>query len=128
MLNYATAQIFICLDPKDMRKSFDTLAQVVRDHFGRDTWSGAWFIFRGKARDRLKILYWDRDGYAIWQKRLEVGTFQFPANSVNQSCLEIQSTDLALILQWYRSGFGAAAEAVRLARPAGCLTLGKNTE
>ena len=128
MLNYATAQIFICLDPKDMRKSFDTLAQVVRDHFGRDTLSGAWFIFRGKARDRLKILYWDRDGYAIWQKRLEVGTFQFPANSVNQSCLEIQSTDLALILQWYRSGFGAAAEAVRLTRPAGCLTLGKNTE
>ena len=60
--------------------------------------SGAWFIFRGKARDRLKILYWDRDGYAIWQKRLEVGPFQFPANSVNQGCLEIQSTDLALIL------------------------------
>ena len=62
---------FVCLDPVDMRKSFDTLAQVVRDHFGRDPLSGAWFIFRGKARDRLKILYWDRDGYAIWQKRLE---------------------------------------------------------
>ena len=43
-------------------------------------------------------MYWDRDGYAIWQKRLEVGTFQFPANRVNQGCLEIQSTDLALIL------------------------------
>ena len=65
---------------------------------GQDPLSGAWFIFRGKARDRLKILYWDRDGYAIWQKRLEVVTFQFPANRVNQSCLEIQSTDLALIL------------------------------
>jgi hypothetical protein len=46
----------------------------------------------------LKILYWDRDGYAIWQKRLEAGTFQFPANGVNQGYLEIQSTDLALIL------------------------------
>ena len=98
MLNHATAQIFICLDPMDMRKSFDTLAQVVRDNLGQDPLSGAWFIFRGKARDRLKILYWDRDGYAIWQKRLEVGTFQFPANRVNQGCLEIQSTDLALIL------------------------------
>jgi transposase len=98
MLNHATAQVFICLDPVDMRKSFDTLAQVVRDNLGQDPLSGAWFIFRGKARDRLKILYWDRDGYAIWQKRLEAGTFQFPANSVNQGCLEIQSTDLALIL------------------------------
>ncbi len=98
MLNHATAQIFICLDPMDMRKSFDTLAQVVRDNLGQDPLSGAWFIFRGKARDRLKILYWDRDGYAIWQKRLETGTFQLPANGLKLGCLEIQSTDLALIL------------------------------
>ena len=55
MLNHATAQIFVCLDPVDMRKSFDTLAQVVRDNLGQDPLSGAWFIFRGKARDRLKI-------------------------------------------------------------------------
>ena len=60
MLNHATAQVFICLDPVDMRKSFDTLAQLVRDQLGHDPLSGSWFIFRGKARDRLKILYWDR--------------------------------------------------------------------
>jgi transposase len=98
MLNHATAQIFVCLDPVDMRKSFDTLAQLVRDQLGHDPLSGSWFIFRGKARDRLKILYWDRDGYAIWQKRLETGTFQLPANGLKLGCLEIQSTDLALIL------------------------------
>jgi len=98
MLNHATAHVFICLDPVDMRKSFDTLAQLVRDQLGHDPLSGSWFIFRGKARDRLKILYWDCDGYAIWQKRLEAGTFQFPANRTDQGCLEIQSTDLALIL------------------------------
>ena len=79
MLNHATAHVFICLDPVDMRKSFDTLAQLVRDQLGHDPLSGSWFIFRGKARDRLKILYWDRDGYAIWQKRLEAGTFQLVA-------------------------------------------------
>ena len=55
MLNHATAQIFVCLDPVDMRKSFDTLARLVRDHLGHEPLSGAWFIFRGKARDRLKI-------------------------------------------------------------------------
>ena len=71
---------------------------MVRDNLGHDPLSGAWFIFRGKARDSLKILYWDRDGNAIWQKRLGAGTFQFPANRVNQGCLEIQSTDLTLIL------------------------------
>ena len=84
MLNHATAQIFVCLDSVDMRKSFDTLAQLVRDQLGHDPLSGSWFIFRGKARDRLKILYWDRDGYAIYQKRLEAGTFQErPGQSAN---------------------------------------------
>jgi transposase len=50
---------------------------------GRDPLSGSWFVFRGKRGDRLKILYWDGDGYAIWQKRLEVGTFEFPKVALN---------------------------------------------
>ena len=66
------------VEPTDMRKSYDTLALVVRDHLQGDPLSGSWFVFRGKRRDRLKILYWDGDGYAIWQKRLEVGTFELP--------------------------------------------------
>lgn len=98
MLNHAPARIYLCLEPMDMRKSFDSLAQVVRDQLGGDPLSGSWFIFRGKGRDRLKILYWDRDGYAIWQKRLESGTFQFPTVPCRDGALEIQSTDLALIL------------------------------
>ncbi len=98
MLNHAPARIYLCLEPMDMRKSFDSLAQVVRDQLGGDPLSGSWFIFRGKGRDRLKILYWDRDGYAICQKRLESGTFQFPTVPCRDGALEIQSTDLALIL------------------------------
>ena len=98
MLNHAPARIYLCLEPMDMRKSFDSLAQVVRDQLSGDPLSGSWFIFRGKGRDRLKILYWDRDGYAIWQKRLESGTFQFPTVPCRDGALEIQSTDLALIL------------------------------
>jgi hypothetical protein len=78
MLNLAAAKVFLCVEPTDMRTSYDTLALVVRDHLRGDPLSESWFVFRGKRRDRLKILYWDGDGYAICQKRLEGGTFEVP--------------------------------------------------
>jgi transposase len=58
MLNLAAAKIWLCLEPTDMRKSFDTLAARVREHLGADPMSGSWFVFRGLRGDRLKILYW----------------------------------------------------------------------
>jgi transposase len=73
MLNLAAAKIFLCVEPTDMRKSFDTLAARVREHLEGDPLSGSWFVFRGKRGDRLKILYWDGDGFALWQKRGEGG-------------------------------------------------------
>ena len=98
MLNLAAAKVFLCVEPTDMRKSYDTLARVVRDHLQGDPLSGSWFVFRGKRGNRLKILYWDGDGYAIWQKRLEVGTYEFPKITGSASNLEIRAGDLALIL------------------------------
>ena len=74
-----SVRIFLCLVPADMRKSFDSLAQMVRSHLGGDPLSGHLFVFRSKRGDRLKLLYWDRDGLAIWYKRLEEGVFRFPA-------------------------------------------------
>ena len=59
MLNASAAKIYLCLDPTDMRKSFDTLAALVREHLQGDPQSGTWFVFRGKQGNRLKILYWD---------------------------------------------------------------------
>ena len=98
MLNLATAKIYLCLGPTDMRKSFDTLALAVRDFLGGDPQSGSWFVFRGKRGDRLKILYWDGDGFAIWQKRLAKGAFEFPKVIGSAAGVAISATDLALIL------------------------------
>jgi transposase len=73
-------KIYACLEPTDMRRSFDGLMGMVQQLLAQDPLSGHLFLFRNRGRDRLKILYWDRDGLAIWYKRLESGTFQFPSD------------------------------------------------
>jgi transposase len=98
MLNLAAATIFLGLEPTDMRKFFDTLATRVRDHLGGDLLSGSWFVFRNRSGDGLKILYWDGDGFAIWQKRLAKGAFEFPKVIGTTAGVAISATDLALIL------------------------------
>lgn len=98
MLNLAAAKIWLCLEPTDMRKSFDTLAARVREHMTGDPLSGSWFVFRGLRGDRLKILYWDGDGFALWHKRLAQGGFEFPKVIGAGTSVEISTTDLALIL------------------------------
>ena len=65
MLNVSPrTQVFFCVMPVDMRKSFDTLAEVVRESLGHEPESGHFFVFRNKNQDRVKVLYWDRDGCA----------------------------------------------------------------
>jgi transposase len=91
-------QIYLCVTPTDMRKSFDSLATLVRDHLKHDPLQGHLFVFRSKRRDRIKLLYWDQDGYALWTKRLEEGTFQFPSPTTEGASLAVSTTDLALIL------------------------------
>jgi transposase len=63
-------RIFLCTSPTDMRKGFDTLAALVREHLKHDPLSGHLFLFVGRNRDRLKMLYWDSDGFAIWYNHL----------------------------------------------------------
>src|SRR5580692_10321872 len=91
-------RIFLCTRHADMRKSFDGLAQMAREFLGQDPLSGHLFVFRNKRGDRLKLLYWDGDGLAVWYKRLEEGTFRFPPASDEGHSLEIRGADLTMLL------------------------------
>ena len=91
-------KVYLCLTPADMRKSFDGLSALVRSGLNADPLSGHLFVFRNKRGDRLKLLYWDSDGLAVWAKRLERGTFQFPPASSTAAGVEVSPTELALIL------------------------------
>lgn len=82
--------------PIDMRRSFDTLSEMARTQMGGDPMSGHLFLFRNKAEDCLKVLYWDRDGYAIWYKRLQKGKFALPSSA--GSSLEVDATTFSMLL------------------------------
>lgn len=71
--------IFLCTQAVDMRKGFDSLAALVQTELGENPLSGHLFVFKSRRGNRLKLLLWDRDGYCLVYKRLERGTFRFPA-------------------------------------------------
>lgn len=89
-------QVWLATTPVDMRKSFDGLAEVVRSFLGRDPLSGSLFVFRNKSSQRVKILWWDRQGLAIFYKRLEQGEFRFP--KANEKSVAIDSPQLLRLL------------------------------
>jgi transposase len=93
----SSVRFFLCTRPTDMRKSFDGLSGLVQECFGQDLLTGHLFLFVNRRGDRLKILYFDRDGLAIWYKRLEAGSFQIPS-SADPNGLELQPAQLAMIL------------------------------
>jgi transposase len=93
----ASVRIFLCTRPTDMRQSFDALSGLVQECFGQDPLTGHLFLFVNRRRDRIKVLYFDRDGLAIWYKRLEAGTFQLPSATTGEG-IELQPAQLALIL------------------------------
>ena len=99
----ASTRIWLATEPADMRCGFDRLAQRATAVTGQDPLSGHLFLFRSRGGDRIKILYFDRDGYALWYKRLEEGTFKWPKMSPSTgtgttASVELRGSELAMIL------------------------------
>ena len=93
-------KMFFHRDFVDFRKSINGLTGIVEYELARDAYSGALFIFYNKAKDKLKILYWDKTGFALWYKRLEKQKFKWPCKISSQEL--ILSSDQ---LQWLLSGY-----------------------
>jgi len=108
-----TGRIWICTAPQDGRKSFDGLQAVVTSDLGRDPLSGDLYVFRNKRGDRLKILAWQGDGFALYLRRLEKGTFAFPKADTAE--VSVTATELAMILGGVE--LGAAKARPRYERP-----------
>lgn len=84
----ATTRIYLASKPVDMRKGFDGLNGLVAEAWGKDPFAGHLFVFIGKRRDRVKILFWDQNGFALYYKRLEKGRFQMPDTTGQHVLLE----------------------------------------
>jgi transposase len=99
MLNFASSlRIFLHARPTDMRKSFDGLCGLVRSELRADPLDGSLFLFVNRRGDRIKMLWWDRDGLALFYKRLESGTFEMLRSENDAAAVELDATTLAMLL------------------------------
>jgi transposase len=110
----AAVRVYLAKEPADMRKSFDGLAALASGALGLDPLSGHLFVFVNKRRDRIKILYWDRDGLAVWAKRLERGTYRVPPAAATR--VEMTTAELAALLAGI--DLNTARRRVRYTQPA----------
>jgi transposase len=103
-----SVRIFVCTEATDMRRSFDRLAQMVEEHLQQDPESGHLYLFFNRRRDCVKMLLWEGDGFVIWYKRLEAGTFAVPGapradgtgslRTTGPAGVQIPARDLNLLL------------------------------
>ena len=94
----SVVKIYLHAAPVNLHYTFDRLAGIVRDEMGRDPLSGHLFVFRNRRGDRVKLLFWDDDGWVIYYKRLERGVFKFPAIACDTRSLQVSVSDLSLLL------------------------------
>lgn len=92
-----SVRIFIAAESIDMRKSIDALSAMVQKVLQKDVFSGHLFVFCNKRGDKIKVLYWDRNGFCIWYKRLERGIFRLP--KIQSKVFMIAPNELNLLLE-----------------------------
>ena len=89
-------RVYLYRGTLDMRMGFDRLAEKIEHECNRSVYRGGWYVFFSRSRDRVRIFYWDRDGYAMWTKRLEAGTFKVGRSADGYE--EITAVDLESLL------------------------------
>lgn len=113
----ASVRVYLCLSPCDMRRSFDGLHALVRDHLQLDAFAGHLYLFANKRRDRVKILYWDRDGFAIWSKRLEEGSDVIPRRERPRTALRDHRAGAWSLAERHRSAERQATKTIPTREP-----------
>lgn len=97
MMMLPDVKVYLSTAATDMRKSFDGLAQLVKQEMNKDVFNGELFVFFNRSGDRVKVLYWDRTGYCLWAKRLENGAFRRP--NVHGKVAPMRLNELTLLLE-----------------------------
>ena len=105
-----SVRIYFATELTDMRNGIDGLRAIVESALRHDAYGGHLFVFVGKSKDKLKILFWDRSGFVLYLKRLEKGRFQLPAVDARRKHVEMEPAQLAMLLD------GIDLNARRLAR------------
>jgi transposase len=107
----SSVRIYLATEPVDLRKGFEGLGAIVRAQWKMDLFAGHLFVFVGRRLDRCKILFWDRGGLVLYYKRLERGRFRLPHRAKDGQSLEMDSTELAMLLDGL--DFGGVRKAAR---------------
>ena len=116
MTDFSDVRIFFCTTPTNMNYSFDRLMGRAQEIFEQDPCSGHLFLFLNRSRDRIKILFWDRDGFCIFYKRLERGTFQLLTASHGEEGIELDYWQLVRLLGGHDLRTGRRRKRYRRAR------------
>ena len=98
MLPLNSSGVYLAIGSTDMRKAINGLSILVEQHLGQDPFSGDLFVFCNRKRNMIKILYWEKNGFCLWHKRLEKQRFQWPR------CVEEVVTIGPRELEWLLDG------------------------
>jgi transposase len=100
----ASTKVFLASQPVDLRRGHDGLCALVRGNLALDPFTGSVFVFVGKRGDRIKCLFWDRGGFAIYYKRLSKGRFRLPRIAVGDDRIVLDGTELTMLLGGFDVG------------------------